>query len=179
MPRVRQLAVEIDVRELARMIVGVLNEHDAPGELRDAMMDVSTFSSQPALGKALPSAANIAYHQALVERGWPRQATLQRTDPPVHTRYRKLLNRIFTPATVREFTPHIDEIATSLIDEFAHTNAPGSRPFTVRPRGHPPAAIRVTSHVATSSVRTRRTCAAAMRPGRHARPSGPRGRRTS
>lgn len=38
MPRVRQLALEIDVRALAHRIMGVLNEHDAPGELRDALL---------------------------------------------------------------------------------------------------------------------------------------------
>lgn len=86
-------------------------------ETRDAMMDVATFSSRPGGRKA--SEAAIAYSKALAERGWPRQATLQRTDPPVHTRYRKLLNRVFTPATVREFTPHIDEIAVELVDRIA------------------------------------------------------------
>lgn len=86
-------------------------------EARDALMDVGTFSSRP--GGRKPSAATMAYHQALVERGWPRQATLQRTDPPVHTRYRKLVNRVFTPAAVREFTPHIDEIAAELVERIA------------------------------------------------------------
>ena len=87
------------------------------GELREAMMDVATFSSQPARSRK-PSAAALAHHQALAERGWPRQATLQRTDPPAHTRYRKLLNRVFTPAAVRGFTPHIDEIVVDLVDRF-------------------------------------------------------------
>lgn len=86
-------------------------------EAREALMDVATFSSRPGGRKA--SDAAIAYSKALAERGWPRQATLQRTDPPVHTRYRKLLNRVFTPATVREFTPHIDEIAVELVDRIA------------------------------------------------------------
>ncbi|MEI6496355.1 MAG: cytochrome P450 [Actinomycetota bacterium] len=87
-------------------------------ELRESLMDIERFSSQPARpGKA--SDAAIAHHQVLAERGWPRQATLQRTDPPVHTRYRKLLNRVFTPATVRGFTPYIESIITELVDRFA------------------------------------------------------------
>lgn len=87
-------------------------------EAREALMDVATFSSRPAAARRA-NPAHVAYHQALVERGWPRQATLQRTDPPVHTRYRKLLNRVFTPAAVREFTPHLDEIAAELVDRIA------------------------------------------------------------
>ena len=54
----------------------------------------------------------------LAERGWARDATLQRTDPPTHTRYRKLLKRVFTPAKVRELTPRIEEIARDLVDRF-------------------------------------------------------------
>ncbi len=87
-------------------------------EAREALQDVATFSSTPARSRRA-SEAQIAYHQMLVEHGWPRQATLQRTDPPVHTRYRKLVNRVFTPAAVREFTPHIDEIACELVDAIA------------------------------------------------------------
>lgn len=87
-------------------------------EARDALQDVSTFSSTPARSRRA-SDAQIAHHRTLAEHGWPRQATLQRTDPPVHTRYRKLLNRVFTPAAVRDFTPHIDEIARELVDSIA------------------------------------------------------------
>ena len=45
-------------------------------------------------------------------------STLQRTDPPIHSRYRKLLDRVFTMARVRELTPHIDEVVSVLIDGF-------------------------------------------------------------
>jgi len=97
-----------------------LNQYVIGGhsELREALMDIGTFSSQPAKSRRANDAA-LAYHQVLADTGWPRQATLQRTDPPVHTRYRKLLNRVFTPATVREFTPQIDNIVADLIDRFA------------------------------------------------------------
>ncbi len=88
-------------------------------ESRSALMDVGTFSSRPAAGRTTPNAVAIAYQQRLAERGWARAATLQRTDPPVHTRYRKLLNRVFTPARVKDLTPHIEDITTTLIDAFA------------------------------------------------------------
>ena len=88
-------------------------------ELRESLMDVTTFSSSPVKAKASPLASAVAYQEALAERGWPRQATLQRTDPPVHSRYRKLLNRVFTPAAVKLFTPKIDQIANERVDLFA------------------------------------------------------------
>jgi cytochrome P450 len=88
-------------------------------EAREALMDVGTFSSTPALRRrANASEAAVAYQRVLAERGWARAATLQRTDPPLHTRYRTILNRVFTPARVRELTPHIDRITNELIDAF-------------------------------------------------------------
>lgn len=86
-------------------------------EIRESLMDVATFSSRPSRNRQ-PGAAVIAYHETLAERGWARASTLQRTDPPIHTRYRKLLNRVFTPGAVKEFTPHLDEITAELIDAF-------------------------------------------------------------
>ncbi len=84
-------------------------------EVREVLMDVATFSSRPARARRA-SPAMLAYQQVLEQRGWPRQATLQRTDPPVHTRYRKLINRVFTPAVVRQFTPQLDDIVNDLAD---------------------------------------------------------------
>jgi cytochrome P450 len=88
-------------------------------EARAALMDVDTFSSRPGRYVRPADPAAKAYQEVLAARGWTRAATLQRTDPPVHTRYRKLLNRVFTPARVKELTPRMDEIAAGLIDDFA------------------------------------------------------------
>ena len=43
-------------------------------------------------------------------------AVLQRTDPPVHNRYRKLLNRVFTARKVASMAAHIDDVTNTLID---------------------------------------------------------------
>ena len=51
--------------------------------------------------------------------GWSHVSTLQRTDPPAHDRYRKLLDRVFTIARVKELTPHIDDVVEGLIQTFA------------------------------------------------------------
>ena len=87
-------------------------------EARAALTDPDTFSSRPGPNRHASEAAS-EYHRVLADRGWARTATLQRTDPPVHTRYRKLLNRVFTMNTVRQLTPRIDAIANELVNGFA------------------------------------------------------------
>lgn len=90
-------------------------------EAREALMNVDTFSSAPARKGASGNPVAVAYIKALADGGWARAVTLQRTDPPVHTRYRQILNRIFTPARVKQLTPHIEDITRELIDRFADT----------------------------------------------------------
>jgi cytochrome P450 len=52
------------------------------------------------------------------EHGWARVSTLQRTDPPVHTKYRQLVNHAFTVARVRKMTGYIETVVNDLIDTF-------------------------------------------------------------
>lgn len=128
MPGLTDLNVQDDPFEYYRERLGqcpVWHEADIDlyvigghAELREALMDVSTFSNTPLRTKAGPIEAAVAYQQALVDNGWPRQPTLQRTDPPVHSRYRKLLNRVFTPAAVKQFAPKIDDIARERVESF-------------------------------------------------------------
>ena len=90
-------------------------------EGKAALLDVATFSNRPSGTRGRGDEAAAAYHRVLEERGWTRTPTLQRTDPPTHTRYRKLINRVFTPARVRELTPRMEEIAQDLVDRFIGT----------------------------------------------------------
>lgn len=85
-------------------------------EARDTLNDPATFSSAPARRGAGVNPVAVAYVRALAERGWARAVTLQRTDPPVHTRYRTVLNRVFTPGRVRKLTPSIETIVHELAD---------------------------------------------------------------
>ncbi len=87
-------------------------------ETRNTLTDPAVFSSAPARRSAGVNPVAVAYVRALGERGWARSVTLQRTDPPVHTRYRKVLNRVFTPARVRALTPGIDSIVEELVGGF-------------------------------------------------------------
>lgn len=59
---------------------------------------------------------SVRHQKILRERGWGHVETLQRTDPPIHTDYRKRLNRAFTPRRVRTMGDHIDEISAELMD---------------------------------------------------------------
>jgi len=56
--------------------------------------------------------------QYRAEHGWERVSTLQRTDPPIHTRYRRLINHAFTVARVRTMTGYIETVVNDLIDAF-------------------------------------------------------------
>ncbi|MBI1179024.1 MAG: cytochrome P450 [Alphaproteobacteria bacterium] len=91
------------------------------GDLRDALKDTGRFSSDTRLaaGDGLQGALGKLYQDILSERGWGHVQTLQRTDPPEHSRYRKLLDRVFTAKRVREMAPYIDGVVNELIDRFA------------------------------------------------------------
>ncbi len=54
------------------------------------------------------------------EHGWQRVHTLQRTDPPEHTRYRRLINHAFSVKRVRLMTEYVETVVNDLIDKFIH-----------------------------------------------------------
>lgn len=54
--------------------------------------------------------------KAILEEGWPQVDTLLTADPPVHTRFRKLVNLAFSAPRVNKLEAHIREIARDLID---------------------------------------------------------------
>ena len=56
------------------------------------------------------------YQEILRERGWGHVETLQRTDPPVHTDYRRLVAKAFLPRRINELASHIDDVTRNLID---------------------------------------------------------------
>ncbi len=87
--------------------------------VREVLKDHETFSNQPP--KSPPAGIRGAGSEVQAmfrERGWQHVSTLQRTDPPEHARYRKLLDRVFTAERVREMTPYIESVAHELVDSF-------------------------------------------------------------
>ncbi|MFT5269759.1 MAG: cytochrome P450 [Acidimicrobiales bacterium] len=87
-------------------------------DVRTVMTDSSVFSSQPSGGAGRQTDIVKAHADYIATHGWVKARTLQRTDPPVHTRYRKLLGRVFTNRRVKDMAPRIDEITHMLVDQF-------------------------------------------------------------
>lgn len=56
--------------------------------------------------------------EAIAATGYPSSAALVTSDPPEHTRYRKLVNGPFTPGAVSKHEPLIREVVSGLIDAF-------------------------------------------------------------
>ena len=48
--------------------------------------------------------------------GWARVSTLQRTDPPVHTKYRNLIKEAFSVRRIRLMTKYIETMVNDLLD---------------------------------------------------------------
>lgn len=57
--------------------------------------------------------------KAILDQGWPQVDTLLTADPPVHTRFRKLVNLAFSMKRVDALESHIREIVVNLIEGFA------------------------------------------------------------
>ncbi|MEH6386355.1 MULTISPECIES: cytochrome P450 [Pseudomonas] len=77
-------------------------------DLRRILQDPETFSS-----------AGLTPYPMLLGESW-RLAPLE-VDPPVHAKYRALLNPLFTPKKVNALEEDIRQLATQLIDDIAQT----------------------------------------------------------
>lgn len=87
-------------------------------DVRKVVADYKTFSNDLVREKEFQREKYQIHADVLADRGWPLMQTLQRTDPPVHGRYRRLLDKVFTPKQVQQLKPRIDEIVNELIDSF-------------------------------------------------------------
>lgn len=77
-------------------------------DVRAASRDVATFSSEEKgtfIVEPTPEALAIL------------RLTILNMDPPKHNRYRRLVNRGFTPRTIRKIDEHIQARARSIVDE--------------------------------------------------------------
>ncbi len=90
-------------------------------DLKTVLGDPQTYSNDIMIEHlAGEAAADLGrmYDENLAEAGWGHVQTLQRTDPPEHSRYRRLLNRAFTPSMVKGMVPSVERTSTALIDSF-------------------------------------------------------------
>ena len=91
-------------------------------DLRAVLRDPETFSNTLDLEELSGERARTLgalFHQRLAEKGWPHVPTLHQSDPPEHTRYRRLLNKVFSPGRVRQMVPDVQRICDQLIDAFS------------------------------------------------------------
>ena len=96
----------------------VISSYD---DLKTVLSDPATFSNDILVEQlAGEAAADLGrmFDEHLAEVGWGHVQTLQRTDPPEHGRYRRLINRTLTPPMVKSMLPSVNRIATELIDAF-------------------------------------------------------------
>jgi len=87
-------------------------------DVREALTNPEIFSSRPGAGAGGANDASRAHAAVFAERGWVKARTLQRTDPPEHTHYRKILGRVFTNRNVEKMKPRINQLTHELIDQF-------------------------------------------------------------
>jgi cytochrome P450 len=87
-------------------------------DVRFVLTNPELFSSSGKSGKGSATKEQMSkrYQEILRERGWGHVETLQRTDPPQHTAYRRLVAKAFLPRRIRVLAPHIDEVCDELID---------------------------------------------------------------
>ena len=113
----QRLRDECPVHQMPETGFYVVSRYD---DIKRVLSDPQTFSNAGKRASGELQGDTMAIHdRMLAERGWPRVHTLQRTDPPEHTRYRKLVNRVFTPRRVKQdLTPCIERITHGLIDAF-------------------------------------------------------------
>ncbi len=67
-----------------------------------------TMSSDPSKRRVQPEFMQLA--------GMERPTTMLMTDPPDHTRLRKLVSKAFTPRTVEQLRPHVAELVAGMLD---------------------------------------------------------------
>jgi cytochrome P450 len=83
-------------------------------DVRAAFRDTTLYSAANALSPIQPRSARAA---AIMREGYGSVPTLTNTDPPVHTRARRIANLAFTPRMVASMEPFIRELAIRLIEE--------------------------------------------------------------
>ena len=85
--------------------------------VREALRDPQTFSNDVDVGRRSAPPAEVAAEVAAIRaEGMPYVPALGLNDPPVHTRYRRLVNRAFTPRALASMEPLVQATADELVD---------------------------------------------------------------
>jgi cytochrome P450 len=85
--------------------------------IREALRDPATFANGVTRARrSLPPPEVMAEVEAIRAQGYRYQPALGLSDPPVHTRYRRLINRAFTPRALTWMEPLVADVARELAD---------------------------------------------------------------
>lgn len=117
-PYYRQMREQAPVYRMPETGFYLVSDYE---DLKEVLSDPETYSNDIRIEQlAGESAADLGrmYDEHLDKVGWGHVQTLQRTDPPEHSRYRRLINRAFTPPMVKAMQPGIERTCTELIDDF-------------------------------------------------------------
>lgn len=96
--------------------VYAVTRHDLVSQV---LMDWRTYSSRFGSPASSPPDHLLAQLREIAAGGWKRPPTMLTADPPVHTRYRKLVAKAFTPGRVASLAPTIQRICNDLVAGFA------------------------------------------------------------
>jgi cytochrome P450 len=110
-----QLHAECPVYKMPETGIYVVTKHE---DVASIMRDTETFSNVILAMEALQGDNGRRYQEMLKEKGWEHVHVLHRTDPPKHAGHRKLVDRVFTAARVRDLVPEVEALAHELIDKF-------------------------------------------------------------
>jgi cytochrome P450 len=97
------------------------------------LADWRTYSSKVGSPGALPPAHLVPKLREIAEAGYERPPTMLTADPPVHTRYRRLVSKAFTPRRVAELAPVIEAILEDLCDAMDAQVAAGANEIDAVP----------------------------------------------
>lgn len=110
-----QLREEAPVYQVPQSGHFIITRYDL---VMEAVRNTEVFSSQIDQGASRPGGAFPEVLELFKKEGYPFASTLISADPPVHTRYRTLVNRAFTATRVRKMEAYIQQIVDELIDDF-------------------------------------------------------------
>nr|MCU0260068.1 cytochrome P450 [Ilumatobacteraceae bacterium] len=121
-PHYRAMRDEAPVLELDGAQLGRAGERifavSRHADVKRILHDPVTFSSRFGSPAAKPSPELLARLKEVVKDGWPNVSTMLTEDPPVHTRYRRLVSMAFTPKRIALLEPAIREICEDLVAGF-------------------------------------------------------------
>jgi cytochrome P450 len=89
--------------------------------VREALRDPQIFSNVVEVGRRSEPPPEIAAEVAAIRaEGAPYVPALGLNDPPTHTRYRRLVNRAFTPRALASMEPLVQATAEELVGALPH-----------------------------------------------------------